>query len=347
MYIDKSITNFEASLFNYNFDPFIDGFAFVFITKPMLYLKNTRISTRQNTTPYINMLKDDYFTKFIRENNNASSSELELFNQLTFDFEGPFDFLPILTNRNRGFEGRDITLELFDLYKTRNGLTGRMPVNINQSITSSEFSMNFSEDANLNVTTLFSLWVRYIQNISTGVFLPNPEMFKKRQIDYMSSIYYIVLKPDMKTIMGYSKYTGVVPLNVPYTALGYTKGVHDAKEISVNFSYSHREDMNPNILLDFNQNTSLRFRQRNTFSNEISMNDLYYNNINLSTSLENKLPKIDDIDNMNSNIFIYLDETETINGKKVYSPCLYIKESQESFDPVTTTIKNTEANNAR
>jgi hypothetical protein len=105
----------------------------------------------------------------------------------------------------------------------------------------------------MDITKLMGIWVNYISNITDGTFSANPRMIKGGMLDYMSSIYYFLLQPDGKTIKYWCKYTGCWPTNIPYSLSKFSKGSIDIAEGSITFVYMSKEDMNPDILKDFNK----------------------------------------------------------------------------------------------
>ena len=68
-----------------------------------------------------------------------------------------------------------------------------------------------------------------------------------------SSIYYFLLKPDGRTLTYWAKYTGVIPISVPHSALSYKIGIETNVEFSINYIYSFKEEMGLDILHEFNQ----------------------------------------------------------------------------------------------
>ena len=87
----------------------------------------------------------------------------------------------------------------------------------------------------------------------------------------MSSIYYFVLNPDGKTIKYWIKYTGCYPTEIPSTSLQYNRGSSENVELNLTFQYTLKEEMNPDILKEFNL-ISLNFAGLDQYGNDITDN---------------------------------------------------------------------------
>lgn len=165
------------------------------------------------------------------------------------------NFLPIFTNRARGFDPIDVSMDQYDAFPTKQGYRQPLPTFKDPSLAASTISFDVIETDNLDFTKMISIWVNYIQNISDGTFDANPDMIKNGKLDYMSSIYYFRLAPDGQTITYWSKYTGCWPNVIPYSSMRYAKGSSTVTELSLIFNYTVKEDMNPQILEDFNKSS--------------------------------------------------------------------------------------------
>ena len=239
---------------NVYLDPAINGYAFVFITKPSLFIYPYRVEPMDEYEPaYLNMTKDPQFTMYLASE-TANQSDLSIVKQLSY---APFNdveslFLPIFTNNTKTFNPSDITMDSTPMFTTRNGFNISMPTTKISSITSGSLSLSVSETQNMDFMKIITLWVEYISNITLGTFSANPEMIKNNMLDYTSSIYYFVVGPDGRTLKYWSKYTGCWPTSIPYSALGFNKGSSDKIEYDIPFQYTLKDDMNPEILEEFN-----------------------------------------------------------------------------------------------
>jgi len=112
--------------------------------------------------------------------------------------------------------------------------------------------MTFKENKYLDIVSLHKLWLDYTEHVSRGIMLPSRHMVRRRFLDYTSSIYYFLLDFDMESILFYSKYTGCVPSNVPYDVMSAEVGSPEVTDVSIDYLFSYKEDLNPDILYDFN-----------------------------------------------------------------------------------------------
>lgn len=251
----ENLTNFFGYNPNIYLDPAQNGYAFVFLTKPSLFLYPQKPSVNDNdrTIAYNNMCSDSKFIHYLTEENSNKKDQLIIKQLSYFDFpEVQSLFIPIITNSAKSFTPSDMTLDTLEAYRTRDGYFYTLPKSTTMSETSGSFSISVTETDNLDFLKMLSIWVGYIKNISNGVFVANSEMIKQNMIDYMSSLYFFFVGPDGRTIKYWCRYTGVYPTNVPYSALSYNKGSNQQVEIDLNFTYQFKEEMDPRLLEDFN-----------------------------------------------------------------------------------------------
>jgi len=256
----ETLTKFDSFFVNRYADSFVTGYSFIFITKPSLFIfpLKANIDNPYINLAYENMIKDQFFSQFIIDESMNQNDRI-IAEQLSF-FEGKIsnsfnktNFLPMFTNRARGFTSTDIVMEQQEAFMTKQGFKMPMPTHKTMSEAANSLSIPMYETPNLDVTKTLSLWVNYISNITDGTFHANPLMVKNGIIDYMSSAYYFVLEPDGRTLKYWAKYTGCWPNQVPFSQLSFRKGDSTIVEVEANFIYTSKEDMNVAILEDFNR----------------------------------------------------------------------------------------------
>jgi hypothetical protein len=253
------LTKFDVFMQNHRYvDNFTSGYAFIFVTKPMLFLypmkpQGLKISTTEKLA-YENMTRDHTFTQFI-SGEAMNDNDLILAKQLSYygEFTDTNNFLPIFTNRLRSFQTMDVTLAQTESYDTRHGYRMPLPTHKIDSVGSNSLSIVCTETLNLDFIKMMTLWVNYISNVTDGTFHANPNMIRNNVIDYMSSIFYFVLEPDGRTVKYWAKYTGAWPTTIPHSPLSFSRGDSSTVELDLNFTYTSKEDMNPSILEDFNR----------------------------------------------------------------------------------------------
>lgn len=264
-----SLTKFDVFMNNHRYtDSFTTGYAFVFVTKPSLFINPFKLEgsafTNLERLSYENMTKDHLFSQFLN-NESMNESDKLLVQQLSYkNFNNPDirNFIPLFTNKIRNFQITDTTIGQNENFDTRHGFRMPLPTHKVDSIGSGSLSINCYETYNLDFMKMMSIWVNYASNVTDGTFHGNPEMIKNGVIDYMSSVYYFVLAPDGKTLKYWSKYTGVWPTTIPSSVLSFTRGEQNIVELDLQFAYTSKEDMNPSILEDFNRLSLNYFEDR-------------------------------------------------------------------------------------
>lgn len=210
-----------------------------------------------NVIGYSNMKKDRYFQHFL----NGSDRDSMLVNLLSreksvLSTNTTFskNFIPVLTNRLTEIQMKDVSLNTLTMYTTREGHNQLIPTTNISQLASDQLSIKFEETNEMDIYKLMGLWTQYINNVNRGLFKPHPDDVSRGVLDYFGSIYYFTLDAGASEILYFSKFTGVAPLNVPYSEFSFSKG--SSSNIiapTINFAYSHKEDMNPDILYEFNQ----------------------------------------------------------------------------------------------
>jgi len=166
---------------------------------------------------------------------------------------GPTPFVSMLSQQMINVSGiKDVIVEKYendgDFAANRQSLFA----GIQESNSIGEVTITYQDDINLNILMFHHMWIRYMHNIARGIMYPEDNNIKKKIIDYMSSIYIIILKQDGMSISAFYKLTGVFPINAPWSNIGLNPGTASDGKTTISYSYSHIERMNPSILFDFN-----------------------------------------------------------------------------------------------
>jgi len=121
-----------------------------------------------------------------------------------------------------------------------------------KSDTDFDFSLEFKDTKNLDVYMLFKLYDEYERKKFNGDITPPDDSYITNKIlhDQMA-IYKFIVADDGETILYWAKLTGVYPTSVPRDSFS-TLEPGDIK-FSVSFKCAFVEDMNPDILADFNR----------------------------------------------------------------------------------------------
>lgn len=241
----KKYNRFKVPTLN---DVLTKGFAHVFFTRPscgilkQLGSGNYTLSDTVKNNPVFKL---------------ANKTNKSLLYQLSID--GPYnhDFGLYLSNKATSFEGKDVAIDSDTYGKSLRGNSIAYGKHNVKSKAASEFSVNYIDDRNLHVLNLHNYWVEYISGCYTGRFMPNPDRILQKELDYACSVYYIVTAENGEDIIYWAKYYGVFPTNVPGTSMSWQKGqLISSPEVSITYQYSFYEPLNPEILYEFNLNTS-------------------------------------------------------------------------------------------
>lgn len=242
--IDETIKFDKFNRFNIkeNDDYFTSSIGYIFFTKPDLNLNNDTI---RNRYPFINVL-----------NSSSNLSGKHILSSLSYsDTEYgsivPSNFITLLTNAATSFESKDTTISTEEYFDTKNKSKMVFPITLSESETVDSFSIEYDEYSDLSIIYLHKVWIDYMHMVRQNVVQPFDTYITDKSIDYMSSAYYFKLAEDGFTIKYWSKYTGVFPTVIPYSAFSFSAGDNNVKKVNISYSYSFKEDMDINILADF------------------------------------------------------------------------------------------------
>lgn len=239
----------------------VTGTSYVFFTKPQLFLNPYKPSNSEayDYLSYQNMTTDAFFSMFLNDQ-VLNEQDKEIIYNLSYKSNEPgyntvkSNFIKILTNECKNFDPSDTVLDIdSSAFNTKEGFTMPLPTHTTASEGAGNLIFQFTETANMDLMKLLTLWVKYIKYINDGTFRANPDMVRNGILDYMCSIYYFLLGPDGKTIKYWCRYTGCYPTTIPYGAYSQSRGDRTIAQISCPFQYILKEDMNPQILEDFNR----------------------------------------------------------------------------------------------
>lgn len=183
----------------------------------------------------------------------------ELLYQLTQAGRYDNEFMMYLSNKARSFGIADeyITSDTYG-----QGLTGfkiAYGKHDVESRTAKTFSITYVDDRDLHVYHLHKLWQSYISYVYRGKISPTLNYRLNKILDYPTCVYYIVCAEDGETIIFWSKYWGVFPIEAPSSQFSWDAnngGGFKDPELNVEYQYSWKEDFNPLSLIEFNMHSS-------------------------------------------------------------------------------------------
>lgn len=222
-------------------DPAVKGIPIMFITTPSLNFSQFN-------------LEADGFLSYVANNEPHLLSFLTTsITESIVGKEHSMPFIPLLTNRFTDFSAKDIQSVTKEVGETYYGYKQLLPGILVNSKAGDTTSITYVDNANLDILKLHKIWVDYTEYTARGLMKPARISLLHKFIDYTCSIYLFVLDMDGETIQYYSKYTGCVPISVPYSEFSSKIGGNqELIQYSIEYAYSYKEDMDPAILYDFN-----------------------------------------------------------------------------------------------
>lgn len=214
---------------------------YIFFTKPMLEMVTGGGDLKQP------LAKDPLWKSLYRD-------EPKLFTGLdsSYSRDGHV-FNALLSNSAMSFQASDEVLKTVEHGETYTGWKMVYGRHTNESNTAGQFSIQYVDDHNFNIYKMHKIWIEYINKVYRGEIDVDRNHIFKKVLTYPCSLYYIVCAADGETILYWSKYFGVFPVNTPASVSSWTHGsYHGLPEFSVNYVYSIKEDFHPVSLNEFN-----------------------------------------------------------------------------------------------
>lgn len=220
-------------------------FAHVFFTRPEL-----NIYKSGSRTTLLDKVDNDPYFYYLNKNSP------DLLRSLTREFSYDHDFNPFLSNMAGSFELTDESIETEEYGETYTGWKIKYGKHNIKSKTADSFGITYTDDIDYNVFKIHKAWTDYISKVYRGEFEVDRESIIKRTLDYACSVYYFLCGPDGETLLFWTKYTGVFPVNIPSSASSWQKGnLVKVPEFQIKYEYSWKEDMVPTSLAEFNLNS--------------------------------------------------------------------------------------------
>jgi len=204
------------------------------------------------TAPSLNMDGNNLSNSKFLQQMYTDLKGKKLLDMLSYGIEGKESIMKMLTNRAGGFSLNDTSSQTRIIGETWTKLKQVYLAEDNDSRSAGTLTIEYSEKPGIPVTKLHKAWYEYAQGVRRGMFSPHETVLKQRAVDYQASIYFFLCAPDGETIEFFSKYTGVMPTAVPYSSFSGKKANGDRIKLNIPYSYSYKEDLEPEILLDFN-----------------------------------------------------------------------------------------------
>lgn len=207
----------------------------------------------------VNEFELDSNVKTLSEFYYASKHSPELLAQLT-QSQSSFNhqFMMYLSNKVQSFSVQDeyITNDTYGRaltgYKIPYGKTSV------ESRGADSFSIKYIDDRDLHIYNLHKLWTDYIDHVYRGKLVPLEKYNLNKVLDYATCVYYIVCAEDGETVIFWTKYWGVFPVEAPSSSFSYTnenKGGNTRPDFDLKYQYAWKEDFNPLSMVEFNMHS--------------------------------------------------------------------------------------------
>lgn len=257
-YNRNQIDKFEKfSRFGF-FDPYNTNSTsreYLFFTKMDLHLFE---GNSQNLNPELSNIS------FFR---HCYSHHKQTMNQLQWSTRSVTDYSPfanLLTNTvNSKLDLQDIDIDKLETAKNIAGTGLEYPLATTSSSNLYSFNLEFEDTKFLDVYMFFRIWYEYELLKSDGlVSPPNDSYIINKIIHDQMAVYKFIVGEDGETIIHWTKLWGVYPTSIPRSA--FSDMQDGPTKIPVSFNCQWVEDMDPNILSDFNALVKEQLNRYNT-----------------------------------------------------------------------------------
>lgn len=234
---------------------------YIFFTKPMLEMVTSGGDLKGE------LAEDPLWKSLYRD-------EPKLFTALDSSYKGDdHAFNAFLSNTAMSFQASDEVLKTVEHGETYTGWKMVYGRHTNESNTAGQFSIQYVDDQNFNIYKMHKIWLEYINKVYRGEISVAQSHIYKKILTYPCSVYYIVCAADGETILYWTKYFGVFPVNTPASVSSWTHGTHQGMpEFSINYMYSIKEDFHPISLNEFNMQSEGSLIYRKLYDPELLTN---------------------------------------------------------------------------
>ena len=230
-----------------------NDFTYVFFTRPFLNLTDENLTRDRRLAEFLNEA-DESIQKYCRL---LLDTELSLTGDLSsklLDKNSPF--INVFSNTLETMSGwPDEVLESniseAGMRKEQWGYAN----SFNKILYEFSLDMTFLNVGEEPIPKIIDLWTNYISNLATGNVMPSARMITRREIDYMSAIYVVVVSNTNKRIKKIARTIGYPVANPKGMYYDYNRSESKAgenKTFSTRFQCFGAEYNDPITLLEFN-----------------------------------------------------------------------------------------------
>jgi len=220
-------------------NPDIESFPIIFVTKPPITIFGQKFGTyshvvdsRKQEDTLINE-----FTYFYNTLTHAEASKTNWLKNFTVFFRS-IEIPDLVMNIESTITNLQKEKHMHPTFFTgHNGATTNMTL--------------LESDGLENLKTV-KAWYDYIRLTNLGYLSPSLETIMNHIIDYKANIYVMKVRPNLKEVTFFAKFTGVFPTKVPLSAQSLDIENIEVKKLNIEFSYDYFEFMNNEIVDEFN-----------------------------------------------------------------------------------------------
>ena len=156
--------------------------------------------------------------------------------------------------------------------------------------TAGQITISYTDNRNLDIYHINKIWMDYISKVYRGELEPRSSVYDAKRamymdsangmdgkmysyegdkiLDYATAVYYILTAEDGETIIFWSKYFGVFPVNAPSSNFSWSQGnrIHNPS-YDIQYMYSFKRDYNPFDLVAFNMLSPIPKNGKYTYVN--------------------------------------------------------------------------------
>lgn len=227
---------------------YFDPFNMNTVSKEYLFFTKMDLNLFQRNSQTLNPeLANRPFFEMCRTN------YIDTMNQLQLSTYRPnlSPFANLLTNTvKNNLDINDISIDELETAGNVDGIRMVYPLTTPKSNNLQNFTLEFEDNKFLDVYMFFRIWYEYEALKSKGLVRPDRNYIINRRLHDQMAVYKIIVGEDMSTIIHWSKLWGVYPTSIPRSVFG---DLQDGQiTIPVSFNAQWVQDMDPNILSDFN-----------------------------------------------------------------------------------------------
>ena len=234
------------------------GRAYVFMTKP-----DFNLGGKQGGNKFINLITNanDADKEYISYSGYFSYlSKLPIWEKIKSYLDASnrssSPFIPLVTNACFGYDPPDLTIKTEDGPDTFRGWKTMLARNSVESRKLPSFSLSFKLDNDLVAYHLVKAWFEAIELEDQGILHRKETYLEMNIVDYMASMFYVVVGEDGETILFISKITGCFPTKDPASVFSSNDAgsLDTGSQLKLNTDWQgiFYDTMNIAIIDDFN-----------------------------------------------------------------------------------------------